>query len=73
MLDFFLELEGLWLLKMLLLINYAINYIFSFKQYCTVEIYIFKKKKKFLLVHIKLSFSIEFSLRIDVSMCIKVN
>ena len=43
----------------------------TFKQYCTVEIWIFKKKK-FLLVHIKLSFSIEFSPRIDVNMCIKV-
>ena len=30
------------------------------------------KKINFLLVHIKLSFSINFSSRIDVSMCIKV-
>ena len=30
MLDFFLELEVLWLLKMLLLINNAINYILQF-------------------------------------------
>ena len=46
MLDFFLELEVLWLLTMLRLINNAINYVLQFKQYCTVEIWISKKKKK---------------------------
>ena len=45
----------------------------SFKQYCTVEIWISKKKKKKILkIHIKDSFSILFSPIIDGKMYIKV-
>ena len=44
----------------------------SFKQYCTVEIWIFKKKINFLKIHIKDSFSILFSPIIDGKMYIKV-
>ena len=43
----------------------------NFKQYCTVEIWI-SKKKKFLKIHIKDSFSILFSPIIDGKMYIKV-
>ena len=38
----------------------------NFKQFSTVEIWILKKKKKILKIHIKASFSIVFSSMIDV-------
>ena len=44
----------------------------SFKQYCTVEIWISKKKKNFLKIHIKDIFNILFSPIIDSKMYSKV-
>ena len=65
MLDFFLELEVLWLLTMLHLINNAINYVLQFLNSIAQLKFEFKKKINFLKIHIKDGFSILFSPIID--------